>query len=121
MDDNLSLSEDTRQRYRSMYSGVFFQRFIQGLWVIAEGAIYKDAWDDDQNLFGDDKLEWIRMNKDRMRRYIAIDYGTVNPMVFLDIYDDGDVAWVVREYYYDSRAVGKEKIIRSMQRILKSS
>lgn len=109
MDDNLSLSEDTRQRYRSMYSGVFFQRFIQGLWVIAEGAIYKDAWDDEYNLFGDEKLEWIRLNKDSMRRYIAIDYGTVNPMVFLDIYDDGDVAWVTREYYYDSRAVGKEK------------
>lgn len=40
MNDNLSLSEKTKKRYRSMYSGVFFKRFILGLWVAAEGAIY---------------------------------------------------------------------------------
>lgn len=40
MDDNLSLSEKTKERYRSMYVGIFFKRFIQGLWVAAEGAVY---------------------------------------------------------------------------------
>ena len=40
MDDNLSLSEKIKERYRSMYSGVFYKRFILGLWVAAEGAIY---------------------------------------------------------------------------------
>lgn len=40
MDDNLSLSEQIKARYRSMYSGVFFQRYILGLWVVAEGVIY---------------------------------------------------------------------------------
>ncbi|MEG1564560.1 MAG: PBSX family phage terminase large subunit [Bacteroides sp.] len=32
MDDNPSLSNATRERYKSMYSGVFYQRFILGLW-----------------------------------------------------------------------------------------
>lgn len=41
MDDNLSLSERVKERYRTMYVGVFFQRYILGLWVMAEGAIYK--------------------------------------------------------------------------------
>ena len=108
MDDNLSLSEAVRERYRTMYSGVFFQRFILGLWVMAQGAIYRDAWSEDL-LFDDDRLEWINKNLHIMRRYIAIDYGTVNPMVFLDIYDDGDDIWVANEYYWDSRKEEREK------------
>lgn len=40
MDDNLSLSERVKARYKSMYVGVFYQRYILGLWVMAEGAIY---------------------------------------------------------------------------------
>lgn len=40
MDDNLSLDENIRERYRRMYTGVFFKRFILGLWVRAEGIIY---------------------------------------------------------------------------------
>ena len=40
MDDNLSLSEKVKTRYRAMYSGVFYDRFIRGLWVIAEGLVY---------------------------------------------------------------------------------
>lgn len=108
MDDNPSLSEEVKQRYRTMYSGVFYQRFILGLWVMAQGAIYKDAWSD-ENLFDDERLDWINKNLHIMRRYILIDYGTVNPMVFLDMYDDGRDLWVTNEYYYDSRASGAEK------------
>ncbi len=37
------------------------------------------------------------------RRYIAMDYGTANPMVFLDVLDDGTTFWVQNEYYYDAR------------------
>ena len=40
MDDNLSLSEKIKARYRSMYTGVFHQRYILGLWCVAEGIIY---------------------------------------------------------------------------------
>jgi len=108
MDDNPSLSEEVRERYRNMYSGVFYKRFILGLWVMAQGAIYRDAWSDEL-LFDDDKMADLMIRASSMRRYIAIDYGTVNPMVFLDIYDDGKDVWVAHEYYYDSRAEGKEK------------
>lgn len=108
MDDNPSLSEEVRERYRTMYSGVFFKRFILGLWVMAQGAIYRDAWSDDL-LFGDEKLEEIRRNMGAYQRYISIDYGTVNPMVYLDIFDDGEDVWVTTEYYWDSRVEGREK------------
>ena len=108
MDDNLSLTESVRERYRTMYSGVFYQRFILGLWVMAQGAIYRDAWSDEL-IFEDDKLAWVRRNLHIMTRYIAVDYGTVNPMVYLDIYDDGTDIWVCNEYYWDSRKEEKEK------------
>lgn len=103
LEDNLSLGEEIIARYKSMYFGVFYKRFILGLWAIAEGAIY-DMFDDD-NLYEDKDR-----NKDiAYRRYIGVDYGTTNPMVYLDIYDDGKTLWVEREYYYDSRVKGKQK------------
>ena len=40
MDDNLSLSASIKRRYEGMYSGVFYDRYIRGLWVVAEGLIY---------------------------------------------------------------------------------
>ncbi|MBR2800342.1 MAG: PBSX family phage terminase large subunit [Oscillospiraceae bacterium] len=100
MDDNLSLSERVKERYRSMYTGVFFQRYIQGLWVAAEGVIY-DCWDEAANSFDISKgSPWEGRPH---RRYVAVDYGTTNPTVFLDIYYDGNVSWIAREMYQDSR------------------
>lgn len=41
MNDNPSLSEEIKERYRKSYTGVFYQRYILGRWVNAEGAIYR--------------------------------------------------------------------------------
>ncbi|GAB6170562.1 PBSX family phage terminase large subunit [Paradesulfitobacterium aromaticivorans] len=106
MDDNPSLDEETKEKYKLMYFGVFFKRFILGLWLIAEGAIY-DMWSDEENLFNDDEMPLGL--KYLARRSIAIDYGTTNPMVFLDIWDDGKTVWQVDEYYYDSKEKGAQK------------
>lgn len=40
MDDNLTLSPGTRARYRRMFSGVFYRRFILGEWALTDGLIY---------------------------------------------------------------------------------
>jgi hypothetical protein len=40
MDDNPSLSPEVRARYERMYSGVFYDRFIRGLWTVPEGLVY---------------------------------------------------------------------------------
>ena len=37
MDDNLSLDSKIKARYEGMYSGVFYDRYIRGLWTVAEG------------------------------------------------------------------------------------
>lgn len=41
MADNLSLAPEIKRRYDQQFEGVFHMRYIQGLWVQAEGAIYK--------------------------------------------------------------------------------
>lgn len=102
LDDNLSLSEKVKERYKRMYSGLWYKRFILGLWVMAEGIIY--------DMFSERNVYSDRLGlRGRSRRYIAIDYGTSNPMVFLDILDDGDRIWVDREYYYSGREKGIQK------------
>ena len=53
MDDNFSLSDEVKQRYERMYSGVFYDRYIKGLWVAAEGVIYKEFADNPDNFIVD--------------------------------------------------------------------
>lgn len=106
MEDNLSLSEEIKARYRAMYVGVFFLRYIKGLWSAAEGLIYTMLTD--QNLYNDGERP-ISLKSTGVRS-IAVDYGTTNPCVFLDIWDDGETLWVEREYRWDSRS---EEAMRS--------
>ena len=49
MDDNLSLSEAVKGRYRGMYTGVFFKRYILGEWKSADGVIYRQFADEPEH------------------------------------------------------------------------
>lgn len=100
MNDNLSLTEEIKARYRGMYAGVFFLRYIKGLWAVAEGLIY--SMFDADNLYNDEDRP--KALKNIGTRAIAVDYGTTNPCVFLDIWDDGQNVWVDREYRWDSKS-----------------
>jgi len=42
--DNLSLSEAKILQFETMFKGVFKKRNIDGIWCVAEGAIYKDSY-----------------------------------------------------------------------------
>lgn len=104
LDDNPGLSEETKRRYRNRYSGVFYRRYILGEWVAGEGIIY-DMFDIDLNTYVEPPY-WMW---DKSTRSIAIDYGTTNPCVFYDIYDDGETIRVENEYRWDSRETGRQK------------
>jgi len=71
-----------------------------GEWGVVEGHIY--------DMFSPANLYTEAPAKKGMR-YIAIDYGTVNPMVLLDIWHINGLYYVAREYYFDSRKRGKRK------------
>ena len=104
MDDNPGLDEKTMERYRSTYTGIFYQRYILGQWVMSEGLIY-DMFDLTSKVYQDAPkgmaYSWGRT--------IACDYGTVNPTVFLDIYDNGEQVRVHQEYRWDSRKKMRQK------------
>lgn len=93
MEDNLTLVEEIKERYRAQYTGVFFDRFIRGLWVVAEGLIYQF----DKTVHTTDKIpdagEW----------YISCDYGTLNPFSAGLWCVNGGRAVRVAEYYYSGR------------------
>lgn len=104
MEDNPSLSEETRERYRTMYSGVFYQRYVLGLWVMAEGIIY-DMFDQTENTYREGPVDM----RFRCPRCLSVDYGTTNPCVFLEIFDDDGITRVEREYRWDSRKERRQK------------
>jgi PBSX family phage terminase large subunit len=94
MRDNPSLSPAVRERYRRRYSGAFFDRYILGRWVLAEGLVYPGFGP--QCLCAPDPPHGGRW-------FLSIDYGTRNPFsAGLWQVADG-VARRVDEYYYDGR------------------
>mgnify|MGYP000994218404 CR=1 FL=1 len=104
MDDNPSLDERTRERYCSMYSGVFYERYILGRWVMAEGLIY-DMFDFTANVYTVPPTAMQAVST----RTIAVDYGTLNPTCFLSIFDDGETVRVDQEYRWDGRKERHQK------------
>ncbi len=109
MQDNLSLTSEVIRRYEAMYKGVFYQRFIQGLWVIADGAIYKDCFDDSNLYDNANRPPYLENKVKHSEMFLPMDYGTHNPCVMLHVIDDGITYWVDNEYYYDSQEVGIQK------------
>lgn len=108
MDDNLSLSEDIKERYKGLYVGVFFKRFILGLWVVAEGAIY-DMFSEGENEYSD-----LPKHISFYDPVVAIDYGTTNPLAALLCLEDPDEEDNIKlriedEYYFNSRVEGFQK------------
>lgn len=41
-EDNPTLAEETKQRFRDQFSGVFAKRYIDGLWFAGEGLVYPE-------------------------------------------------------------------------------
>jgi PBSX family phage terminase large subunit len=97
LEDNPSLSERIIERYKSMYSGVFYNRYIIGEWCVAEGLVYD---------FGEPNIvDEIPSNGEY---YISIDYGTMNPFSAGLWCVLGDKATRIKEYYYN----GREKAVQ---------
>ncbi|MFE1842407.1 PBSX family phage terminase large subunit [Streptomyces sp. NPDC059515] len=100
MDDNPGLSDAYKARTKASYRGLFYKRNVQGLWVMAEGAIY-EAWDEATHVV--DTLP-------EMRRYwLGMDYGTVNAtsVILLGEGVDGRL-YACAEWRHDSRQAQRQ-------------
>lgn len=100
MRDNPALSDSILARYEAMYSGVFYDRYILGKWVLAEGLIYP--------MFGDSCVVDEEPGTEG-EYYISCDYGTLNPFSAQLWHWDGKTATCLREYYYSGRETQANK------------
>lgn len=98
MTDNPGLSEKTLERYQNMFTGVFYDRYIRGLWALAEGLVYD---------FGEENI--VDDVPESGEYYISCDYGTLNPFSAGLWCWDGKTATRIREYYYSGREEHRNK------------
>ena len=99
MEDNPSLTEQIRQRYQRLYTGVFYRRFILGQWAQAEGRVY--------DFFGPDMVKPVPLGEYE-KWYVSCDYGTVNP-TSMGLWGLLNGVWYrVREFYFNSRAAMRQ-------------
>lgn len=120
LEDNPSLSNDIIARYKNMFTGIFYKRFIEGEWVFADGVIY--------DCFTEEKCCYTEANKAEVLPieiqendpnggypYYCSDYGVLNPMVYLEMYKirkEGDPVphfYFENEYFYDGRKTMRQK------------
>ena len=103
MDDNYALSPIIRKRYEHLYSGVFYQRYVLGMWVAASGQIY-DMFDPERHMLS------VLPETDG-EYWVSCDYGTQNPTVFLLWQRERNSSrWIcLREYYWSGRARMRQK------------
>ncbi|WP_205739204.1 PBSX family phage terminase large subunit [Halocella sp. SP3-1] len=101
LDDNLTLSEDIKKRYKRMHEGVWYQRNILGLWVLAEGLVY-DMFDCDVHI--------VSKLPDMKQHWIGVDYGTANDTVFLLIgLGTDNKLYIIDEWRWGRKTKGKSK------------
>lgn len=103
MEDNPIMTPEAIADAERMYSGVFYQRYILGLWVAAEGRIY-DCFDPAQHILAE-------LPELAGSCYVSCDYGTQNATVFLLWQRErGSERWIcLREYYYSGREKKRQK------------
>lgn len=114
MEDNLTLSEEIKARYRGQYSGVFYKRYILGMWCVAEGLIYLQFAEDEQRYMIPQadvpKLSYIEIGADvggnkSNHAYVASGYTV-----------DRDVQYVLKALSYKANGVTvtqyREKLVK---------
>lgn len=100
IDDNPFLPESFKENLKKEYEGtVYYDRYILGLWVRAEGLVYP--------MFGDGCI--TQDTPDTGDYYISIDYGTLNPFS-AGLWCVGKKCAVrIAEIYYSGRDEKKQK------------
>ena len=109
MDDNFSLTEEYRRQLKSQFSGVFYKRFIDGIWCVADGKIY-DTFD--PNIHCIDTAKVLDLIPDsRKEYYIGCDQGTSVTCSWSIMCADKQTEhkYKIAEYYYVAKENQRQK------------
>lgn len=99
IEDNTTLPPEYIENIKLEYTGVYYDRFIRGLWVLAEGLIYpqyKDALEEPPSRAAD-------------MYSLSIDYGTQNPFAAILWGKYGSVWYAEDLYYHNGRETARQK------------
>lgn len=102
MEDNLTLSKKTRERYERMFFGVWYKRKVLGQWCAATGAIY-DMLDTTRHVIPDDKIPHIN------HYFVGCDYGTSSVTTFWLLGIGSDNLYLLDFWTWDAKERQKQK------------
>lgn len=110
MEDNLSLDAEYVESLKQMYTGVWYDRMIEGLWVAAEGSIY-DMFDVNKHVINAQSvLANAKIHPRSCRWMVACDYGTSTVMSWgLYVKLPSGIVYKMREFYYDAQVIKTQK------------
>lgn len=92
IDDNPFLDSGYIENIKKEYTGLWYKRYVLGLWAIADGVIY-EAFDENKNV--------QKYDREFTEYAVSVDYGTIHPCVFLLVgYGREEKAHVEKEYFY---------------------
>lgn len=99
MEDNLSLTDEIKRRYRALYTGVFYERYIEGKWAFAEGIIFSNWKIDDLK---DEIPKFSNI-------YNGLDFGVEDPnaLIRAEVDNDSRTIYVFDEFYQGNLTLDK--------------
>lgn len=92
LEDNPFLPRSYIENIKREYTGVFYKRYIEGEWAIAEGLVYPHY----DNTVPTEPRQYSRY-------CVSMDYGTMNPTAMILWGKRGLTWYAVNEYYYSGR------------------
>ena len=99
LDDNPFLDATVRAEMEREHTGVFYDRYIRGLWTVADGVIYPEY-----------KAAVVKTEERKYTKYyISCDYGIHNPTCFGLFGECGGAWYLVDEYYHSGRDTNAPK------------
>lgn len=108
IDDNPYLSDDYVKSLKAEYTGVFYERFIKGEWVAAEGVIYPEFANDTQKYIKESPPEDISFAT------VGVDFGgnkSAHAFVCLG-FTKGFGSLVVLDEFYLKEQISPERLSR---------
>lgn len=119
LEDNPSLSEKIVERYKTMYSGVFYKRYILGEWCVADGAIYQSFLENENDFYITD----AEVPKDDLA-YICVgqDFGghkSKHTFCASGISADFQRVYVLRSEEYDASGTSVDFVVDALDNFCK--
>lgn len=113
MQDNPTLSAQEIERAKTMFQGVFYQRYILGEWVVAEGAIYK--------IFSDHPKRYLTNTPDFDLIQVGVDFGgnkSAHTFVATGLKNNYSKLTVLRSERHEAQGVTPDELYTKLEQFI---